>query len=503
MDVENLRRDLKENNQEHLLSYWDSLDEDKKLSFFRDLRSINFAEVKRDFQRTTDEVNDEGKKDEKLEPVPSEYLGSVIGKENKGKVNIWEKKGLAAISEGKVAVLLLAGGQGTRLGVSYPKGMYDVGLPSGKTLYQLQAERILKVQDLAHKQTGKKSTVPWYIMTSEHTLGETKGFFETHNYFGLQRDDVVFFEQHTLPCLTFDGKIILDQLDKVARAPGGNGGLYKALHPDEPVNVIQMKSRGIEYIHVYCVDNILVKMADPVFIGFCIDKSAECGAKVVQKTLPEEKVGVVVKREGKYQVVEYSEISKELTEMKDPLSPDKLLYRAGNICNHFFTLDFLERVVRDCEKSLKFHSAKKKIPFVDENGKRIKPNEPNGIKLEKFVFDVFEFTDKLAVLEVAREEEFSPLKNAKGTEKDSPDTAKRDLCNLHYKYIVEAGGKFINENGLSAVVCEVSPLLSYAGEGLEDVVKGRQFSGIEEVYLKAEDEGKIEEPATKKSKNCL
>ena len=161
MDVENLRRDLKENNQEHLLNYWDSLDEDKKLPFLRDLRSINFAEVKRDFQRTTDETNVEEKKDEKLEPVPSEYLGSVIGKANKGKVNIWEKKGLASISEGKVAVLLLAGGQGTRLGVSYPKGMYDVGLPSSKTLYQLQAERILKVQDLAYKQTGKKSTVPW------------------------------------------------------------------------------------------------------------------------------------------------------------------------------------------------------------------------------------------------------------------------------------------------------------------------------------------------------
>ena len=161
MDVENLRRDLKENNQEHLLSYWDSLNEDKKQSFFCDLRSINFAEVKRDFQRATDEANDKEKKDEKLEPVPSEYLGSVIGKANTGKVNIWQKKGLAAIGEGKVAVLLLAGGQGTRLGVSYPKGMFDVGLPSGKTLYQLQAERILKLQDLAYKQTGKKSTVPW------------------------------------------------------------------------------------------------------------------------------------------------------------------------------------------------------------------------------------------------------------------------------------------------------------------------------------------------------
>ncbi|XP_068703514.1 UDP-N-acetylhexosamine pyrophosphorylase-like [Montipora foliosa] len=500
MDVDSLKTDLKESNQDHLLNHWDSLDDDQKLAFYRDLRNIDFAEVNRYFEKTMNEAHQ--KKDEKLEPVPPEYVGSVIGKANSAKVNAWKEKGLVAISEGKVAVLLLAGGQGTRLGVSYPKGMYDVGLPSSKTLYQLQAERILKIQELACEQTGKKATVPWYVMTSEHTLDETKRFFETHKYFGLQSDNVVFFEQHTLPCLTFDGKVILDQPGKVAKAPGGNGGLYKALGPDEPVNIAQMRNRGIEYIHVYCVDNILVKMADPVFIGFCIEMSAECGAKVVEKSFPEEKVGVVVKREGKYQVVEYSEISKELTEMRDPLATDKLLFRAGNICNHFFTMDFLERVVRECEESLKFHIAEKKIPFVDNSGKRIEPTKPNGIKLEKFVFDVFEFTEKLAVLEVAREDEFSPLKNAKGSEKDSPETAKRDLCNLHCKYIVNAGGKFLNKNGFSTVVCEVSPLLSYAGEGLEDEVKGRQFSGTDEVYFKAENEGKIEEPALKRSRTC-
>ena len=161
MNLENLKADLEENNQEHLLDHWDSLTEDEKLSFYTDLRGIEFAEVNRYFRKTMREAEDSRKKDEKLEPVPREYVGSVIGKANSNKVKSWRKKGLTAISEGKVAVLLLAGGQGTRLGVSYPKGMYDVGLPSGKTLYQLQAERIIKVQDLAYEQTGKKSSVPW------------------------------------------------------------------------------------------------------------------------------------------------------------------------------------------------------------------------------------------------------------------------------------------------------------------------------------------------------
>ena len=159
MDVDSLKTDLKESNQDHLLNHWDSLDDDQKLAFYRDLRNIDFAEVNRYFEKTMKEADQE--KDEKLEPVPPEYVGSVIGKANSAKVNAWKEKGLVAISEGKVAVLLLAGGQGTRLGVSYPKGMYDVGLPSGKTLYQLQAERILKIQELACEQTGKKATVPW------------------------------------------------------------------------------------------------------------------------------------------------------------------------------------------------------------------------------------------------------------------------------------------------------------------------------------------------------
>ena len=161
MDIENLRRELRENNQEHLLLHWESLNEEQQSAFYKDLKNIDFAKINRWFEKTTNEAKANEKKDEKLDPVPAEHVGSVIGAENENKVASWREKGLQMISEGKVAVLLLAGGQGTRLGVPYPKGMYNVGLPSQKTLYQLQAERILKVQELAYELTGKKGTVPW------------------------------------------------------------------------------------------------------------------------------------------------------------------------------------------------------------------------------------------------------------------------------------------------------------------------------------------------------
>ncbi|XP_011403573.1 PREDICTED: UDP-N-acetylhexosamine pyrophosphorylase-like protein 1 [Amphimedon queenslandica] len=378
-----------------------------------------------------------------------------------------------------VGVLLLAGGQGTRLGVSYPKGMYNVQLPSNKTLYQLQAERILKLQELAKNKYGKEDTiVTWYIMTSEYTRDTTIKFFNDHKYFGLDKRNVVIFEQNTLPCVDFNGRILLDKKNSIARAPDGNGGLYAAL-VNKNNNVLKdMNSRGIKCIHVYGVDNILVKMADPVFVGYCWSRDSDCGAKVVRKSSPGEKVGVVCLLDGKYQVVEYSEISQSTAEMCNP--DGSLTFSAGNICNHYFTVSFLERVCSDHKDQLVHHIAKKKIPYIDDTGMRVEPTSPNGIKMEKFVFDVFQFSEKFSVFEVVRDEEFAPLKNGLDSPTDSPVTVRQALMNLHYKYIQRAGGTITSDtpvqvNGTNGIICEISPLVSYAGEGLQELCSGNTF----------------------------
>ncbi|XP_045176106.2 UDP-N-acetylhexosamine pyrophosphorylase-like isoform X2 [Mercenaria mercenaria] len=501
MNIDSLRSRLDSAGQGHLLEFWDSLSDVEKQSFYKELDSMNYTEINGFFEHSMQTLKHASDKlDDLLEPLPADVCGSVT-RTDADKIQEYNSLGLQAIAGNNVAVLLLAGGQGTRLGVNYPKGMYNVGLPSGKTLYQLQAERILKVQQNATALTDKDCVVPWYIMTSEHTKEPTQEFFASHDYFGLKKENVTLFEQNLLPCISFDGKIFLANQHKVALAPDGNGGLYKALRSS---NVLaDMESRGIKYVHVYCVDNILAKMADPVFLGFCINKGANCGAKVVEKAFPTEAVGVVCKVEGKYQVVEYSEITLKTAERRN--TDGRLTFNAGNICNHFFTMDFLKMVSDPAQESeLKHHVAKKKIPHVNSLGELVKPTEPNGIKMEKFVFDVFHFATSFAVWEVLREDEFSPLKNADGAAKDTPTTCRQDLCSLHRRMMLQAGAKFVHKDGseiphipsqrtceeFNEIVCEVSPLVSYAGEGLSSVVSGQSFQPP--VSLELDKTGKVQ-----------
>ncbi|EKM84057.1 hypothetical protein AGABI1DRAFT_110647 [Agaricus bisporus var. burnettii JB137-S8] len=482
MSIDHLKKRYEAAGQGHLLKFWDGLSPADQKSLSAQLEALDIERVNRIYKKaivTEAASNDSAAQAEAIEPLPRDATDSIVG--NSEKQQEWRQIGLDAVSRGCVGVLLMAGGQGTRLGSSAPKGCYDIGLPSHKSLFQYQAERIARLQRVAELENGKQAgsvIVPWYVMTSGPTRRDTEEFFIKNSYFGLNAADIIFFEQGTLPCLTMEGKVLLDTPSRIAVAPDGNGGIYAAtrspLSPGKPDSVLSdLEKRGILYLHAYCVDNCLVRVADPVFLGYGIQKQADCAAKVVPKASPTESVGVVARRGNKYGVVEYSEISKEQAERRDS-ETGELAFRAGNIANHFYTTSFLKRV-ESFEDELAFHIARKKIPHVDlESGQPVKPSKPNGMKLEMFVFDVFPFTERFAVLEVERREEFSPLKNAPGTGSDDPDTSRRDLLAQHHRFLERAGASI-----KPGVTIELSPLVTYDGEGLQ-AVKGKTFtkSGI-------------------------
>ncbi|KAF9358892.1 UDP-N-acetylglucosamine pyrophosphorylase [Mortierella sp. AD094] len=464
--------------QGHLLTYYDELSADEKSHLLAQLQSLNVERSNRIHQKATTCPSPMlSNQSVLLTPLPEECFDSTL-EASSDKIQEWRTIGLNQISQNKVGVILLAGGQGTRLGSSAPKGCYNINLPSSKSLFQIQAERICKLQQLASQQEDAQSkiVIPWYVMTSGPTRPATVQFFEENNYFGLEPANVVFFEQGTLPCMTFDGKIMMESKSQIAVAPDGNGGVYAALRGTGVL--ANMAERKIEYLHAYCVDNCLVRVADPVFIGHCVQKNADCGAKVVRKKSPDEPVGVVCLRNATFNVVEYSEIDSEVANRVNPKN-GQLSFGAGNIVNHFYTVDFLNKV-ESFESELEYHIARKKIKSLDfSTGEVIAPKQVNGMKLEMFVFDVFPFTQRMAVFEVDRKEEFSPLKNAPGSGQDCPETSRRDILQQHVRFIENAGGKVVvgedDEQIEGAPTLELSPLVTYSGENLSQIIAGKSI----------------------------
>lgn len=418
-----------------------------------------------------------------LTQLPTSSCASTLDESAETRAH-WGKLGLEAISNNEVAVLLMAGGQGSRLGSSDPKGCFNVELPSTKSLFQVQAEKILKIQELAGKEFNTATTprIEWYIMTSGPTRTATESYFVANKWFGLLKDQVTFFDQGTLPCFDLTGsKILLKSKTEIADAPDGNGGLYKAILQHGILD--DMHAKGLKHVHMYCVDNLLVKVADPTFLGFAIDKEFDVATKVVRKRDATELVGLIVldKELNKPCVIEYSEVSKELANKTEPNDSSKLFLRAANIVNHYYSVDLLTKMVPkwcSSQEFLPFHIAKKKIASINPaDGEFHKPTEPNGIKLEQFIFDVFPSVElsKFGCLEVDRNEEFSPLKNADGAKNDTPTTARNAYLALGTKWVRENGG-LVNDGEF----VEVSGLTSYNGEGLE-FVKGKVFSNGEKI----------------------
>lgn len=375
----------------------------------------------------------------------------------------------------------MSGGQGTRLGYHGPKGMYKIGLLSDKSIFQIHLERLQKVRLLAQSKNNANSNnekkeifLPVFIMTSDVNNDIIQDYFKENNYFNYPSNQIFFFEQGLEPCFTLDGKLILESSDLLSVAPDGNGGLYNALRKSGSVDL--MLSHGIEHLHIYGIDNILTKSVDPIFLGYCISSGYQIGNKVVQRLNANEKVGVSALRSFTHPVtlqtslrrlciVEYSELPPECTgEDKD----GKLIYSHANICNHYISLPFLINEVYPVLSST-YHIAKKKIPYYDpESNTTITPQSINGIKLEMFIFDIFSLGNTFGIMSVNRDDEFAPVKNSNDASTDTPNTARQLLSNQSIRWLKNHGVKIEkDENDERNNECEISPLLSYAGEGLE------------------------------------
>ncbi|KAI6181324.1 putative UDP-N-acetylglucosamine pyrophosphorylase [Aphelenchoides besseyi] len=378
----------------------------------------------------------------------------------------YRNRGLRAIADGRLCVLVLCGGQASRLGALKPKGTLSLQL-GGRfdTLLRLQAAQIIRLLNLAKSAYPESEPhIIWAVMVSESTETAVREHLkEICREFKFPEDDVILFKQNESPCFDFHGKVLYKSKDQIQTAPNGNGGLYDAIRVPldklDKQNVLTvLEKRGVQYFHVYCVDNILCRVGDPVFVGYSIMKGADCAAKVVEKVDPNEKVGVICLSDDRPTVVEYSEIPKEMAEQRTVNG--KLAFRAGNIANHFFTMHFMKNTINH---PLDYHIAKKKIKYFDGvNGLLKTPDEPNGYKLERFIFDVFPLARNFFVFQVESTEEFSPLKNDDSANVDCPRTCREALANLHAKWLKDAEVNIVQK-------LYVSPFLSYDGEDLHNI----------------------------------
>lgn len=325
------------------------------------------------------------------------------------KASDYRKTGLEAIKATKVGAILLAGGQGTRLGFDKAKGMFNFGETKQKYIFQQLIENLRKVVDEAG------AWVPLYIMTSEKNDADTRAFFEEHDFFGYHRDYVKFFVQEMVPAVDFEGNLLVEAEDSLAMSPNGNGGWFKSLLKAGLDKDILEK--GIEWLNVFAVDNVLQQIADPVFVGATMQSGCVSGAKVVRKCDPYEKVGAMCLENGKPSIVEYYELTPEMAEARG--EDGALLYGFGVILNYLFRVD---KLMETTSKNMPLHIVEKKVPYIDENGVSVKPETPNAYKFETLILDMVYMMDNCLPFEVEREKEFAPIKNATGV--DSVESAR-------------------------------------------------------------------------------
>ncbi|EZG58899.1 UDP-N-acetylglucosamine pyrophosphorylase [Gregarina niphandrodes] len=482
--MDKFKQELKERKQEALLGYLGSLEEKDQELIRNQFEKQGVEHIFESFAKAVkyNEGLTEASKGMEIIPPPLLDHAEIMNGFTDPKVPVKTLKvsslpenlrdylrevGECALRNGEVAVVIVAGGQGTRLGYDGPKGAYVMPLPSSASIYEILMKRIGALNKLMAPTEGEQKCVPVYVMVSPQNEAKTEEHFKANDYFGLDPRSVNFFAQATMPSFDKnDGSVLFEDPLTLTQNANGNGGVFAALKSSGMQD--DMVRRGVKYVHFHGIDNVLCKSAEPLFIGACIAAGVTAGNKCCTKSGPHEKVGVqVIKRVGdKYfpSVVEYTELSSEQAEEKD--TQGNLTYSAGNIVNHFFRLSHLR------EMDLNYHVAVKKVPYYDYAGSKqlVTPTEPNAIKIEYFIFDAFEAANNLLVVETNRPEEFSPVKNATGT--DSPDSATKDICNLHTLYLKHAGILEANDNNLY----EIAPGETYAGEGLTKATKYQKLN---------------------------
>lgn len=452
--LEKIKKKLKKYGQEHLLQKYDEMEPQLQEELLEQIENIDFDLMKELYEKAQKPV-DLG--EVTVEPIEHVDKSKLTASERE----MYEKKGIEAIKYNKLAVVTMAGGQGTRLGHSGPKGTFIFDPENNKSIFEALCDTL--------KDAVKKydTVIPWYLMTSKENNAATIQFFEEHNYFGYPKEAVKFFKQGQLPMVALNGKILMEENGLVKEAANGHGGTLQSM--DRCKVIEEMKNNGIEWVFINGVDNVLVKPVDPLLMGMSIHNKVLGAVKAIEKTDPKEKVGVFCRKNKKVGVIEYTEISDEMAHLRDDYG--SLVYGDANAIFHLYNIKGLEKV---SEISLPYHTAVKKASYLDENGNKVVGDKPNAYKFEMFIFDSYEMFDDVVVLRVKREEEFAPIKNAEG--QDSPETARK----LYRDYMnkVEYMKKY-QEWSTSSVFDEETrkELLLIAGD--EEEIKDRFYKDLE------------------------
>lgn len=449
---EQIRRRVEQYGQQHLLRWWDELYAVDSEQLAEQIGAVDFEAIDRVWRKSKESMraSGSGTRAEKAQS-PRSVVFQPASEDDRRRREHWAEVGRNLLAEGKVAVITVAGGQGSRLGFDQPKGMYPIGPVSQCSLFQIFAEQITA---RIHRHGG---SIPWLIMTSAATHLDTVGFFEAQQYFGLDPSTVFFFQQGSMPAVDAEtGRLLMSDRATLCQSPDGHGGLVMALKNSGLLE--KLSESCVEHLFYHQVDNPTVVMCDPVLLGVHAEMDSQMTTNVVRKRTPTERMGVLVEIDGRTEIIEYSELNEEQASRVD--HEGNSVFWAGNTAIHVLTRSFMEELTEDgCR--LELHAAHKAVPYLDDEGQRVDPSEPNAIKFERFIFDALPLAKNALIVEGDRDREFNPVKNADGN--DSPETARAAISRIGREWLRAAGADIADD-----AVVEISPLIALDAEELAE-----------------------------------